>query len=303
MTNDKSDTKRTGRTRKKVVQSPTKNSEDHDYCPCKEYMVGELSVECQNCKKYWHLCCVGLRGLSAEMAESLESWQCPDCYSCPHSYKEKVSPASSSNDCGSMKVIIRDELHAIQPVIRVTVENAVRNLLSNSVCSKEDIKEVVKSYADVAKESQREVIQQASLAQSSKNVVETVVRKMDADKVEREKRRTNVVVLNAPEPDKESSSEEKNKEDCNFCSNSLGIPAKDIAVCWRAGKADESNPNYRRPLVIRLKDEELVKEWTKDGRGHKTESGHWINRDLCAADRKASFLSREERRKRQQKKN
>ncbi|KAL5263730.1 hypothetical protein ACHWQZ_G008940 [Mnemiopsis leidyi] len=89
----------------------------------------------------------------------------------------------------------------------------------------------------------------------------------------------------------------KAKEDKNLCTSVLGIPAKDIKVCWRAGKADESNPNYRRPLVIRLKDEELVKEWTKDGRGH------WINRDLCAADRKANFLSREERRKIQQEKN
>ncbi|KAL5247825.1 hypothetical protein ACHWQZ_G019646 [Mnemiopsis leidyi] len=124
---------------------------------------------------------------------------------------------------------------------------------------------------------------------------------MDADKVEREKRRTNVVVLSAPEPAKDSSSEDKQKEDKKFCTSVLRIPAKDIKVCWRAGKADESNPNYRRPLVIRLKDEELVKEWTKDGKGHKTESGHWINRDLCAADRKANFLSREERRKRQQK--
>ncbi|KAL5255164.1 hypothetical protein ACHWQZ_G014557 [Mnemiopsis leidyi] len=235
------------------------------------------------------------------MVESLESWQCPDCYLCHHSYKEKSSPVSSPNNCGTMKVIVRDELHAIQPVIKVTVENAVRNLLSQSVCSKEDIKEVVKSYADVAKETQKEVIEQATLAQSSKKVVESVVRQMDADKVEREKRRTNVVVLSAPEPAKDSSSEDKQKEDKKFCTSVLGIPAKDIKVCWRAGKADESNPNYRRPLVIRLKDEELVKEWTKDGKGHKTESGHWINRDLCAADRKANFLSREERRKRQQK--
>ena len=301
MTNDKSETKKPGRPRRKALKSPTKNSSDQDYCPCKEYMAGELSVECQNCDKYWHLCCVGLRGLSLEMVESLESWQCPDCYLCPHSYKEKTSPVSSSNDCGTLKVIVRDELHAIQPVIKVTVENAVRNLLSQSVCSKEDIKAVVKSYADVAKETQKEVIEQASLAQSSKNVVESVVRKMDADKVEREKRRTNVVVLSAPEPNKDSSSEEKQKEDKNFCTSVLGIPSKDIKVCWRAGKADESNPDFRRPLVIRLRDEELVKEWTKDGRGHKTESGHWINRDLCAADRKANFLSREERRRRQQK--
>ena len=82
--------------------------------------------------------------------------------------------------------------------------------------------------------------------------------------MEREKRRTNVVVLNAPEPHKESSSEEKNKEDCNFCNNSLGIPAKDIAVCWRACKTDESKPEYCRPLIIKLKNEELAYEWTKE---------------------------------------
>ena len=25
------------------------------YCPCKEYIEGELSIECETCKKYWHL--------------------------------------------------------------------------------------------------------------------------------------------------------------------------------------------------------------------------------------------------------
>ena len=296
-----------GRPKAKALRSPEKkpgdSSSDHDYCPCKEYMEGELSVECQNCMKYWHLCCVGLRGLSEEMVESLENWQCSDCYSCPHSYKEKAIAGSSSNDCGSMKVIVRDELHAIQPVIRVTVENAVRKLLSTSVCSKEDVADVVKSYADVTRESQKEVIQQAALTQSSKSVVESVVRKIDADKVEREKRKSNVVVLSAPEPSKDSSSEEKKKKDKDFVTGVLGVPSKDIEACWRAGRVDDSNPEYCRPLVIKLKDEELVKEWTKDGRGHKTSSGYWINRDLCAADRKANFLSREERRKRIQKKN
>ena len=40
----------------------------------------------------------------------------------------------------------------------------------------------VKSYADATRESQRKVVEQAALAQSSKNVVESVVRKLDADK-------------------------------------------------------------------------------------------------------------------------
>ncbi|KAL5251536.1 hypothetical protein ACHWQZ_G017041 [Mnemiopsis leidyi] len=177
----------------------------------------------------------------------------------------------------------------------------VRNILSKSVCSKEDVEGVVKSYAAVARESQKEVIQQAALAQSSKKVVESVVRQMDADKVEREKRRSNVVVLSAPEPEKEASAEQKKKEDKNFCSNVLGIPLKDVETCWRAGKIDVSKPDYLRPLVIKLKSEGLVEEWTKDGKGYKTESGFWINKDLCAADRKANFLAREQRRTRLQK--
>ncbi|KAL5269041.1 hypothetical protein ACHWQZ_G002762 [Mnemiopsis leidyi] len=178
----------------------------------------------------------------------------------------------------------------------------VRNILSKSVCSKEDVEGVVKSYAAVAREGQKEVIQQAALAQSSKKVVESVVRQMDADKVEREKRRSNVVVLSAPEPEKEASAEQKKKEDKDFCSKVLGIPLKDVETCWIAGKIDNSKPDYLRPLVIKLKSEGLVEEWTKEGKGYKTESGFWINKDLCAADRKANFLAREQRRTRLQKK-
>ncbi|KAL5257413.1 hypothetical protein ACHWQZ_G012381 [Mnemiopsis leidyi] len=125
---------------------------------------------------------------------------------------------------------------------------------------------------------------------------------MDADKVEREKRRSNVVVLSAPEPEKEASAEQKKKEDKDFCSKVLGIPLKDVETCWRAGKIDNSKPDYLRPLVIKLKSEGLVQEWTKEGKGYKTESGFWINKDLCAADRKANFLAREQRRTRLQKK-
>ena len=295
--------KRPGRP-KKFIKSPKKkslqdsgecSSNDIDYCPCKDYKEDELSLECQKCNKYWHVCCVGLKGLSEEMIASLENWQCQDCYKCPHSYK--AGPTCDSN----VNVMVRDELHALQPLIKVTVEDAVKSILSKSVCSKEDVKDVVKSYADAAKESHKEVIQQAALTQSSKVVVENVVRKLDADKVEREKRRCNVVVLSAPEPMKDSSADQKKSEDSKFCNNVLGIPSEDIEACWRAGKIDQSKPDYRRPLIIKLKNEELVQEWTKDGRGFKTQSDHWINRDLCAADRKANFLSREERRKRMQK--
>ena len=292
---------------KKVVKSPKKKSstdtgDSFDYCPCKKYIEDELSLGCENCHKFWHLCCVGLSGLEEKMVGLLQNWMCQDCYTCPHSYVDKAQKPSTTSDCSTIKVMVRDELHAIQPVIKATIESAVQSVMSNSVCSKEDIKDVVKSYADVAKEAQKEVIEQAAVAQSSKTVVESVVRQLDADKIEREKRKCNVVVLNAPEPNKESSTEDKKKEDKDFCKNVLEIPLEDIEACWRAGKIDQSNPDYCRPLVIKMKNERLANEWTKDGKGHKTANGHWINKDLCAADRKANFLSREERRKRTQKK-
>ena len=305
---NKTNTRQAGR--KKVIKSPVKTSstqnegeDDKNYCPCKEYMDGELSVGCENCGEYWHLCCVGLKGLTMEMVGLLENWQCQDCYVCPYSYKEKVAAAPSTSDCGTMRVMVRDELHAIQPVIKVTVENVVRNLLTKSACSKDDLKEVVKSYADVTKECQKEIVKEAAMTQSSKTVVENVVRKLDADKVEREKRRTNVVVLKAPEPKKDSTTDQKKSEDMEFCRNVLKIPSKDLDTCWRAGKIDNTKPDYSRPLIIKLKNEGLVQEWTKDGKGYRTDSGHWINKDLCAADRKSSFLAREERRKRMEKKN
>ena len=93
---NKMETRQAGK--KKVVKSPVKNSAEvgHEYCPCKEYLSGELSVACENCGKYWHLCCVGLRGLTEEMVAALENWQCQDCYRCPHSYLDKSQSVPTS---------------------------------------------------------------------------------------------------------------------------------------------------------------------------------------------------------------
>ena len=41
--------------------------------------------------------------------------------------------------CEYCRQIIKEELHAIQPVIRATIESAVKNILPKTVCSKEDV--------------------------------------------------------------------------------------------------------------------------------------------------------------------
>ena len=43
-------------------------------------------------------------------------------------------------------------------------------------------------------------------------MAENVIWKIDADKVEREKRKSNVVILKAPEPNKDSTAEQKEKQ-------------------------------------------------------------------------------------------
>ena len=70
-----------------------------------------------------------------------------------------------------------------------------RTLSSGTVCSKEDVETVVKTYAEATKQSQKKVIKETTQAQTAHSLVEKVVRKLDADKVEREKRRENVVVI------------------------------------------------------------------------------------------------------------
>ena len=163
----------------KKEAADTKSTEELiPYCPCNNYLEEELSIECESCHKYWHLCCVGLHGLTKDMVSSLENWECPDCYKCICSYKKKTEVSA---DCSSMRVILKDELHLIQPVIRVTVENAIRKLVPKSICSTavDDVKEAVKTYAEVTKENQRKVIEEATLAKSSKNVVESVVRSVN----------------------------------------------------------------------------------------------------------------------------
>ena len=68
--------------------------------------------------------------------------------------------------------------------------------------------------------------------------------------------------------------------------------------CWHAGKIDESKPGFCRPLIAQMTDIDAVNEWTRDGKGLQLDSGYWVNKDLCMADRCANFLARQERWKR-----
>ncbi|KAL5258396.1 hypothetical protein ACHWQZ_G009035 [Mnemiopsis leidyi] len=296
--NDKKKTtdKKVDGTRKKIVQSPEKTSSSEDYeclCPCKKYIVGEFSVGCEQCEKFWHYGCVGLKGLTEEMGGLLENWLCPDCFKSPHSYKE-VALISSENDSvenRAVRAIIKEELQLFVPKLT----NSLNDVINGN--TEKTVNKAVHLYSEVTAKSQKKVIEDLSTAKASENVISKVQTKMHTDAYERNLRKHNLCVLRVPES-KKATSKERQEEDAKFCLESLKIEKKDFISCHRAGKPDPQKPDYFRPLIIKTADEESVNYYSNHGKGWK-ESSYWINLDLCRADREIRFLARKERKKRQ----
>ena len=90
--------KRNGRPPK---TSPKKKSEGtespEDNCVCGVYLPNEVSIGCESCEAYWHLSCVGLKGLTEEMAEVLENWECPRCFVSPLVEPVKVADSAENS--------------------------------------------------------------------------------------------------------------------------------------------------------------------------------------------------------------
>ena len=154
-----------GRPKGNVKKSPIKKdlpSEGNpgEFCPCSVYISEEISVGCYNCSKFWHLCCVGLIGLSEENVEKLSNWNCPDCFFSPHSkrFNSASSSSATKGECGTVRVVIKEELNIIQPVIAATVENAVRKCMAQATCTKQDVETVVKTYVEATKQSQKRLL-------------------------------------------------------------------------------------------------------------------------------------------------
>ena len=289
---------------------PTKNAKtvpkQNERCPCNQLLnVGWIG--CDNCPRWWHLPCVGLSGLTEEMVKSIIDWACPECFYSPHGKYAKLTKGNPSDqrqkECTTMRIIVKEELNVIQPVIKASVQHAVQSALLNmnvAHCPKDVVENAVKKYSEITQQSQQKVIEQVALKQSTTAVAEAVTQKIDSDKIVRGQKKLNVVVMKAPESKAQSSSERR-EDDYLFCQEELGMERDIVKRCYRAGRLDASKPENCRPLVIELNSKGDVDYWTNDGKGFRTEGGYWVNQDLCEADRKANFLMRQQRRERMKK--
>jgi hypothetical protein len=273
-------------------------------CPCGNQEKESIWVHCETCDQWLHCDCVGLKGLKKNAVQSLTDWNCPRCLISPYGNEEVrddevVTKGELRAACQAIKMAMKEELAANVSILRDSVKEAAETAVKNAAPSVvTSVVEKTKSYAAATQDSQRKLVEEVKSAATSSHIVQEVARKIDSDKVEREKRKMNVIVMKVPES-KAPSSGQRRADDMKFCYEQLGMEKTEIDTVWRAGKKVTDNAqDYCRPLIIKLVDENAVDWWTDGGKGYLSDSGYWVNRDLCEADRKANFLVRSEWRKR-----
>lgn len=264
-----------------------KAAKSKDECCCETYIEEAVWISCETCLQWYHVQCVKLKGLTEEMVAKIERYECPFCAVSAVMYQKlDNSEQVKSLFHSAIKeefIIVKDELRdAVKEAVTIAVKETTPSVVSGVVKETTSYAAKLESNLNVA---------------ASQQMVEEVTRRMDSDKIEREKRRLNVVIMKVPES-KAPSAEQRRADDIRYCHEELEMKKEDIQKVWRAGKKEADSDDYCRPLIIQLVNESAVDYWTDGGKGYKTESGVWINKDLCKADRKANFLARSERRKR-----
>ena len=214
-----------------------------------------------------------MTGLSVEHIKLLKNWLCFKCINV-----EVVTDIDLPTR-GEVREIVREELAAASKSIQTV------------------IKTDVKSYADVMKSNQKEVLEAAR----APSLVKDVCKSLNVEQLERVKKKKNVLVSNVPEPPSNLNGNQRKEHDINYLCDKLKMVHEDIVTCFRAGRVrkDDSGINIARPLVVVFTNEDAAIYWHNDGKGFKI-GPHWINEDLCKSDREAKFFVRQQRRNRQQ---
>ncbi len=287
-------------------------SDDEEACPCGGE-TGGLLVECGTCTQWYHVECVGLKGLTDKMIEVLENWECPRCFTpvfdCRKSRSDRSddivhvnSDTVSSSTCNTIRLMIKEELHGVCNVLKATVtsaaEAAVKTVTPNVVTG---VVEKTKSYAAAAEANQKKLVEEVKAATTSKELVSQICKKMDVDSSQREKRKCNIMVSNVPEPEANLTSKQKKEADIVYMCKHFEMEKNEIIDCFRTGaaKKDGSGNPLPRPIIARMIDQESAEYWHNFGKGYRV-NDNWINPDLCKVDRDAQFFVRQERRRRKQ---
>ena len=288
-------------------------------CVCGSPQRPKSLMTCSECKRDWHSGCVGLEGLTQSLSDKIKSWKCPLCFQFTPEIKEKLGAEVQTQklvigEDNVAKEIYKEILDIKEILINRVVPNTDK-IEAVSINASSAVKETLvenmarqtQTWADVVANKQeiaQKSLERAINTEQRKIVTEamdTSRQKGERDRVEREKRKSNVVIRDLPEST-ESSNEAKKAHDKDRVVDIMDIDPEYVLNVYRAG-APKSNQN--RPIIITLTSPEVASDLHNHGRGNRRENldgslFYWINADLIQADRIANFNAREEARNRRQ---
>ena len=153
---------------------------------------------CGKCGKWYHIDCVHLTGLSPDNIKMLTNWLCFQCV-CSKFVLDHDPPIHSS-----IRQIIREELTSV-----------TEELVSVTKSAQSGVKNEVKTYADVMKSNQKEVLGDAR----GPALVKDVCKSMSMEQIERKKKLKNVVISNVPEAPSNLVGDQRLVHDIQFLSS------------------------------------------------------------------------------------
>ena len=209
---------------------------------------------------------------------------------------------SSEMNCTTVKVMLKEELHLIVPVICARVQDVVEEGVKKNVEANVEQK---KSWANIAQGYKEEIAKVAVInkdmvksvvTESNKNQAEITESNINHEQWQRIRRKMNIIIRKVPECNSEDI-DARIKHDRTWLVENTDIKKDDIVRCMRPGQKRDGNP---RPLICQLKNEDLVQRYTEHGKGSKIGDGLpkdslFINVDLSPADQESDFQARKVR--------
>ena len=203
-------------TRSKVSKKKRGNNDvegiddcESETCPCGKYIEEAIWIKCDQCLEWWHIECVGLKGLKSDMVNLIDIYHCPRCFESPLVPTFRVSPIGDADrlktvngesvstpvdsaNCNTIKLMLKEELNLVSNMLKTTVDSAM-NLALKKIATKDDVNGVetniktgldevkqlttacAKSYADAVATQQTTLIEEIKTAAPTKETVRQTI--------------------------------------------------------------------------------------------------------------------------------
>ena len=216
----------------------------------------------------------------------------------------------SPSDCNTMKVMMKEVMHAEQvpiiiAVVKDEVEKGVTKIAGNV---KEQVDAKTKLWTDLFNKksvNDKDMFDSALMKAATEHTKKTSIAISDEGH-QKDERSRNIVIRGVPESES-TVNEERYAHDIKFLVAEAGMLKTDIVRCYRVGsknpdKRKEREKNGKSPhraLIVEFPSMDSVMSHTNNGSGFKFEierdgetEVYWINKDLTPAQQLAGFRAR-----------